>query len=285
VLVTAPLAQPARMGLVVSAAPAPADEGNDWVRGLSYQPETCGGYTTVGACTNTDRGRVQREDPTPVDYVPWVVEVSDACTTMGGPADEARLRRRLEQRTSYAIARELWTGEQAADDGSPNLSLAGAPTSDAPVTVLNDGTALSPKRAVGVMLQALGDCLHGQRGMIHVPSLAAPFIPAERSGQLLTDKATDHLIVVDAGYPVGAGTQPDVVTDPALGDPDADAGQVWIYGTPMVVVRQGPVTIEGVTDATAVTTTTNLRERRAWRPVAATFDPCCRLAVLVDLTA
>lgn len=279
-LVTAPRAEAARMGLVVSAASPPQGEGDDWVRGLTYQPETCGGYTTVGACTNADRGAVIREVPTPVDYVPWAVEASDACTTMGGEADEARLRRRLDQRTSYALARELWLGEQAAADASPNLAFVKPTSAAAPMTILAAGAALNMRRAIGELEAGLAGCLHGQRGMIHVPSLAGSAVGGfvERTGQLLTTKVGDHLVVVDAGYPTGAGSQPNGQTDPA-------AGRVWLFATPVVVVRRGPVVIEGATDAAAVNISTNLRSRRAWRPVAATHDPCCRLAVQVDLAA
>lgn len=279
-IVAAPRAQAPRMGLLVSAQSPPADDPADWTKGLSYQPETCGGWTTIGQCTTTDRGAVPPETPVPVGYLPWAVEVTDACTTMGGDLDEERLRRRLDQRFSAAVAREMWLGDQRDLDGSPNVALTDATTTSAPVTVLNGGAALGAKRALGELEAALGGCTHGQQGMIHVPSLAGPHIAAlcDRTGQLLTTKAADHVVSVDTGYPTGAGSQPTGSGNPA-------AGQVWLYATPMVTVRQGPVVVEGVADAQSVNVRTNLRSRRAWRLAAATWDTCCRFAVLLDLTA
>jgi hypothetical protein len=280
-VVPAPRAEAPRVGLVVSADPPPAGDDDRWTEGLAYEPETCVGFTTVAACTADDMGDPDARTVGNVDYVPFVVLVEDACTTLSGDRGvRDRLRRQLDQVTSYAIAAELWTGTVAQAESYPNLYLTAPDTAAAPFDVVT-ASAQPMHIALGLLEQALGDCLHGQRGMIHVPRLALPdasrLTAFRRSGSvLLTD--VDNIVVPDAGYPVGSGAEPD-------GQAAATATQAWIFATGMVTVRQTAPTVVPDLDSQAVRTRDNRRIYRAWRTVAATFDPCCRLAALVDLTA
>lgn len=275
-VVTAPPATPPTQGLVVSAASPPAGEGDAWLRGLSYRPESCAGYRLLGACDTTDPGAAVPGDVSVVDYLPPTVEVLRTCTTMQGAAETDEVRRQLAALAPYAIAHELWTGELATVESWPNLFLAAADSAAAPLTVVGGGAALAPALALGLVLEALGVCGHGQRGMIHVPRRAAVawHNDVDRTGNIATVRSTDDLFVVDAGYP---GTEPD-------GEAAPSATEAWIYATLMVTVRQGPdwVPADG---AETVRTSVNRRILRGQRPFAATFDPCCRIAALVDLTA
>lgn len=255
------------------------DAGGDWLRGLTYAPETPGGWTALAACADGTVDHLN-EGPTPiVEYEPWLLQVEHPCHTTFGydaPAVDAELRRALDATESHAIARELWTGEvtdaveaerhpDTPGDRTPNLSLTGGPT------VLNGGTPLDPKRALGVIEQALGDLLRGGRAMIHTARSAQPFVPdLAREGNLLTTRL-GNLVVADSGYP---GTPPD-------GTPAAE-GVGWWYGTGIVVVRRGPVRVDGP-EVEVIDTSNNTITRRVDRPVAATFDRAAHVAVAVTL--
>jgi hypothetical protein len=210
--------------------------------------------------------------PTTVDYQPWEARFYDPCeTTFGYRADDvtARLRRIADASESYAIARELWTGEVAAEFGLPNASLAGASP-----TVLNGGTPVTPKRGLGLLEQAAGDALLGQQAFIHVAREVRPYLwELEKVGNLLFTKL-DNAIVCDAGYPNSA---------PA-GEVDSTTDNVgWVYATGPVVVRRSELLLFATEDAQVIDTETNQRYRTASKLVAATFDPATLFAVAVTL--
>lgn len=260
---------------LVRAAVTNLDGEAGWERGLTYAPETLGGYNALAACSAETVEHPLDDPPGVVDYEPWLLQVEHPCRSMtgyDGPAIDAELRRALDATESYAIARELWLGEvtrqveTAGDRDRRNLSLTDGPE------VLNAGTPLSPKRALGLLQQALGDSLRGGRAMIHTAREVEPQLTdLTREGNLLTTRL-GNLVVADAGY---TGTPPD-------GEVAAD-GVGWLYGTGMVVVRRGAVRVDGP-EAEVVDLATNTPLRRIDRPVAATFDKTAHYAVAVTLS-
>lgn len=279
-VVAAPQYDPPQYGLLASAAaPPPGEDPRAWTRSITWRPETCGGYGQISQCSAAD---LDPPDPGPgaPAYEPWAVVVQDRCTTMSGRDDvEGRLRRRLQAVESYAIARELWDGALTQADDLDNPYLTEAGSEDRPLTVLNGGTAVKLSVAAGLLEEALGDCLHGARGMIHAPrSVALNYPGVERTGATWVTR-NGNLLVGDAGYP---GSAPDHEDAAAPGDT-----QRWIAATGLVTVRRHPeITVLPGDDTTGgVRTADNTRLYRAERLVAATYDPCCRLFVLVDLTA
>lgn len=272
-IVTAPELAPPFHSLV-RAADTTRDGEQGWERGLTYAPETPGGWVALAACSAEQVDHLA-DGPTPVvEYEPWLLQVEHPCHTLFGydsPAIDAELRRALDATESYAIARELWTGEvtraveAAGDRDRRNLSLTDGPT------VLNGGTPVSAKRALGLIEQALGEALRGGRAMIHAARAVRPQVPdLTREGNLLTTQV-GNLVVSDAGYP----DTPPTGVDPA-------AGVGWLYGTGMVTVRRGAVRVDGP-EAEVVDTATNTVTRRVDRPVAATFDRAAHYAVAVTL--
>lgn len=281
-VVTAPPATPPTVGLVVSARTNLDNEaGGDWERGLTYAPETCGGYRGLADCSDADTDHSEPPGDT-VDHRPWLLQVDEECTTIGldVAALDARLGRRLAAIESYAIARELWTGELTAADATvANTGLTDADPEyrrpngylARPEAVVLASAAVSVNAGMGMLEQAVGDALHGQQAMIHVPRIAAPFVePRLRVAGNLRMTVTDQSAVIDAGYP---NTGPDGTKAPN--------GSAWLYATGPVVVRRGAVYSDTDDMAQTIDTRNNRITRRVQRLVAAHFDPCALFAVRI----
>jgi hypothetical protein len=261
---------------LVRAADTTRDADADWQKGLAYAPETPGGYiarASMNCAPDADDVDHLRPLVDAVDYAPWEVQFHDPCeTTFGYRGQDVtdRLRRIADATESYAIARELWTGELATAAGLPNASLTGS----AP-DVLAGGAAVSPRRGLGLLEEAVGDALMGQQAFIHCARAARPYLwELVKQGNLLFTNL-DNAIVCDAGYP---GSAP-------AGQPDSDTDDVaWIYATGPVVVRRSELLFFSAADAEVIDTRTNTRYRTASKLVAATFDPSVLFAVPVTLS-
>jgi hypothetical protein len=263
---------------LIRAAVTNVDGETGWERGLTYAPETPGGYRAFTRCSDATYDDLP-DGPTPVvDFEPWELQVEYPCDSTFGydrPRFDEELRRALDATESYAIARELWAGDltraaaTAGDitDDERNLALVIGPE------VLNDGDPVAPKHAVGILEEAVGHALRGGQAYLHVGRRVQPLLAdLARDGNLLTTRV-GNLVVADAGYP---GTPPAGVA-PA-------AGVGWLYGTGTVVVRRSAV-FPPDPDSAVIDTTTNRLILRTGRVVAATFDRSAHFAVPVDLTA
>jgi len=252
------------------------DADGNWVRGLAYVPETCGGYRAISDCTaeEVDHG-AGGDVPAQVDYRPWDLQVQDPCATTFGYSEEVvtdRLRRAADAIESYAIARELWEGElaqaeAAASGNDPNLYLAQDPT-------VIGSSAVSPRRGLGLLQQHAGDAFHGQQVFLHIAREALPMFGPDliKVGNLLYTNL-DNVVVADAGY---TGTPPDGTS--------AAANVSWIYATGPVVVRRTPLVVDSANEAEIIDTRLNTLRRTAGKRVAATFDTCAYFAVPVTLS-
>lgn len=257
---------------LIRAADTSRDGEAGWERGLAYAPESPGGYRALFPCSGNLTGTVEDlpgRTPT-VEYEPWELQVEYPCHSTFGynAADvDAQLTRAMDATESFAIARELWTGEGALAEGAPNLSLVDGPT------VLNAGTPVRVQRALGMIEQAVGEALRGQRGYVHLSrETLSLFGYLQSAGNLITSYS-GNLLVADAGYP---GSAP-------RGEDAAD-GVAWIYGTGSVVVRRSRQFADG-DETETLDTRTNVLTRRASKVVAATFDRSAHFAVAVDLNA
>lgn len=255
---------------LIRAADTTHDGDPNWQKGLAYLPEAPGGYKAAAYCT-ADEVDHTRALPTAVDYEPFEVRFFDPCeTTFGYRAQEVtdRLRRVAEATESYAIARELWTGELAQAAGSPNGYLGRAPT-------IVSATAVAPRVGLGLLEEAIGDALMGQQAYLHASRATLPLLDLHltKVGNLLFTKI-DNAFVADAGY--SGGHAPDGETDAA--------GVAWVYATGPVVVRRSDLTFYAAADAEVIDTATNTRVRTASKLVAATFDPAVLFAVPVTLS-
>lgn len=283
VIVAAQPATPPPVGLITSARTTLDDEaGGQWARGLTYRPESCGGYRAMSGCDVQDVDHTEPLVPV-ADYMPWVFQVEETCSTLGGRDgyDRAevleRLRRQVVAWESYAIGRELMLGEVTradftagqVDHPNPYLADTDLVTDVTPVS----GTAVKPTFGLGLLQEAAGDALKGQVAYLHAPLVSAERIALHvRADGALRRTLRDNQVVIEAGYP-----------NVAPGGAAASAGTAWLYATGLVVVRRGPI-LDGVrTQAEALDRDTNRWVERVSRPVAAHFDPCAQFAVQITL--
>jgi hypothetical protein len=268
-------AAPPTSGLVAAAVrPDPASLPR-WEQGLAWVPERCGtSYQLAPWCAEPDDGAYTRPRAGGAYYRPVEHRHADECSTLGGPLDEARVRRVAEAQSPFVIARELWTGTATIadphqlDDGADATN---AYLASADADVIGSGGA-DPLVGFGRLEQAALETSHGQQVYLHVPVLLLPLlrdvVMARVGSQLLT--TAGNVLVADGGYP---GTGP---TGQAVG------ATAWAYATSPVQVITSPWVIDP-NDVSRVDRATNTRTTWASRIFAATFDPCVHLATEITL--
>jgi hypothetical protein len=185
---------------LVRSAITNVDNEPGWERGLAYAPETPGGYVSWMRCTTETFENLVEKTPV-VEYEPVEFQFVHPCHSRFGltePQIDEELRRAVDATESFAIARELWQGDltraavDAGDADAANLSLVDGPT------VLNGGTPVKVHRALGMIEQALGEALRGQRAYVHLSrETLSLFGYLQAAGNLLTSWS-GNLIVADA---------------------------------------------------------------------------------------
>jgi hypothetical protein len=228
------------------------DADNRWFLGYTYRPEIPAGQlrnrSTLDGEYGADQGVIVPRDLR-VEVVPVYLTIIDESSTIGFTADDpaARARRLLEANTSRLLAHELWTGELADLDGSPNPRLASEDT------VVLSGS-LTPQKAVAALVQAMSDAGMGDT-MVHTNHYVGIQLPdAWRNDETLADKG--FCVVADAGYP-GTG-------------PTGQTGN-WMYATEIVNVRLGEVELIPGQFRDSVDPASNSITYRAQRVGAADF--------------
>lgn len=280
--ITAPPNRAGTAGLIALGTNVQAD-GDRWVNGFAFDPETCADGLVYGAVCQTVTPKELPEGAELVTYDPVVIIGTDTCSTMSGTDRDIRGRanRHLLAVQSHHLEQVFWTGE-ATDDTGPEGG-ARPHLADGTATVLA-GTATPLIHALAVLDQALTACLHGQAGMVHMTPVALAVYAGlggdvvERvDGRWLTPNG--HTVVAGSGY-TGGGPRPDPEGElPA--PPNLSAvppANQWIYGTPQVQILLG-----GVEFFADVDRARNSQTTRAERPAAA-FHGCCKFAIHVDLT-
>lgn len=269
-----PAPAPPRVGLLPTIRPGALERG-----GFQFAPENCG---EVGAADPCDTGEKSIPDSLEsVEAQAFVIWAGDRCSSFGRDRDRAqRARNQLEAGESYAVAKELWRGDvaRAATPDWPNRYLA---STEADVLTATGGLVQPTAATVALacLEQALGDCAHGARGMIHCTRQLATHWQAlnllRREGQLLLT-ALDTFVVADAGYDgSGVNDAGEIVA--------AEDGSQWAYATTPVIVQLGEVALVPDGVASALDRSVNTEEWRAERLAAAEWDGCCHFAVSVDI--
>ena len=284
-VVTAPKIVPSAFGLLAVVKPENAPGEDQWVRGFSQEWETTLYSATNWDDTDTTDGEVVAAG-TPTYYTeikPWFIEAEELRSTLGflGIDRIERVKRQLEGITQHAMEVELWDGAVRKGESHANVAL-----SDASATILNGGTALSPRRALALLEHAIGQASDGgEQGIIHMTRDVAALL-ASNSNMLFHEKDKEHLqtlggtpVIVGSGY---SGTGPDEATGAT-----ATAINKWIYATGTVRTYVGNVDVVNDNLAQAYDVSGNANDMRikAIRPAAVYFDTSIHLAVRVDLTA
>jgi hypothetical protein len=284
-VVEAPEIVPSAFGLLAVVKPENSNDEDQWIRGFSQEWETTLYSATNWDDTDSTDGEVVVAG-TPTYYTeikPWFIEAEELRSGLGflGIDRIARLKRQLEGVTQHAMEVELWDGAVRKGETHANKAL-----SDVSATVLNSGTALSPRRALALLEHSIGQASDGgEQGVIHVTRDVAALL-ASNSNMLLHEEGKDHLqtfggtpIIVGSGY---SGNGPDTVTGAT-----ASATNKWIYATGTVRTYVGDIDVVNDSLAQAFDVSGNANDMRlkAIRPAAVYFDTSIHLAVRVDLTA
>ena len=284
-VVEAPKIVPSAFGLLAVVKPENSAGEDQWIRGFSQEWETTLYSATNWDSTDTTDGEVVAAG-TPTYYTeikPWFIEAEELRSTLGflGIDRIERLKRQLEGVTQHAMEVELWDGAVRKGESHANKAL-----SSSTATILNSGTALSPRRALALLEHSIGLASDGgEQGIIHMTRDVAALL-ASNSNMLFHEAGKEHLqtlggtpVVVGSGY---TGTGPDGATGAS-----ATVDNKWIYATGTVRTYVGDVDVvnDNLSQAYDVSGNANDMRIKAIRPAAVYFDTSIHLAVRVDLTA
>lgn len=281
----APLIQPSAFGLLAVVKPENAPDEDKWVRGFAQEWETTTQYLSNWDATDTTQETIVNNATikyyTEID--PFFVEIDETLSTFSflGIDRIQRISRQLEGMTQKAMEAELWDGAIRKGESHSNLAL-----SASTATLVNSGTALSPRRAIALLEHEIGQASHGgEQGIIHVTRDVFSLLSSE--GQVfMHSKGGDHLqtlggtpVIVGSGY---SGSGPDGATGAT-----ATADNKWIYATGTVKTYLGKVDVvnDNLSQAFDVSGNQNDMRLKAIRPAAVYFDTSIHLSVRVNLTA
>jgi hypothetical protein len=283
----APKHVPSQYGLFAVAKPEAGPKEDQWIRGFSQEWTTR--YFSAKNIDDTDTTLIavaSNATPTRYDEIkPFFIEVEDYRSTLGllGTDPIERIKTQLDAITQHAIEKELWEGGVRIGRSHTNRALVSPEAS-----ILNGGTALSPRRALALLEFQIGaNSPAGEQGVIHMTRDVAALLASD-SALLLHDRGKDHVqtiggtpVVIGSSY-TGAGP-----TD-AAGDTETPTSiNKWMYATGTVKVILGDIDV--VTDTLAqgydVSGNQNDMRLKAIRPAAVYFDTSIHVAVRIDLTA
>ena len=283
----APMHVPSSYGLLDVVKPDVKSNEDQWVRGFSQYWET--GYFSAKNIDDTDTTLItlaSNATPTRYDEIkPFFIEVEDYRSTLGllGVDHIERIKGQLDGITQKAVEKELWDGGVRIGRSHANKALV-SPSA----TILNGGTALSPRRALALLEYSIGDASScGEQGVIHVTRDVAALLASDT--QVLAMKEGKYSFKTTNGTPVviGSGYSGAGPTDAAGDTETPTATNKWMYATGTVKVILGDIDV--VTDTLAqgfdVSGNQNDMRLKAIRPAAVYFDTTIHLAVRIDLTA
>jgi hypothetical protein len=284
-----PSTTPAPYGLL-SAVDLRSPSDSHWRLGTTWQDmcpqggsvlETC--YPSAPAVTGTSFRTSSTASRTNWGATAFTIYVEIDCSAPAFWDDkEAYVRAAFERVEEWQLERIFWTGTAG---GVPNAALPHLASNAAVIeqgsgytTTLQlaaspvTGVALAPPVALGLLEDALGDCLLGVQGVIHVSNDIASTLAHE--GLLMRDGPrlrtwNGNLVVVGNGYPrTGADG-----SDPGI-------GYGWMFGTGPIFAYRSDVTVL-LQNNSAITRSDNTVRATAERTYLLGYD-CCLVAALVS---
>lgn len=230
----APEAQAAPMGLIVSAAAPPANEGTRWMNGIAYEPEGCVEGAPTDPCTVGDEYHLTDAPPI-VEWDPINLTLATKCSSVSSNEFDERQaagRRNMLNDQERQLGAELWDGELAKV----------TPDIDRVNTWLADPESVSRLSTDAVGLVHGLACLDaylttnngGQQGMIHATAQTFVHWASFRMLRWVGNRVLSpngHIVVASPGY---SGNSP---------EGRRDSQDVWAYATDMVTVRLGKLDV------------------------------------------
>ena len=201
--------------------------------GFQLPGEDCGTARPYDANCDTHPAKTFDEGMEYLAADPYWVYATLQCGTVGKTAQEieSSVRRRLASGEQRAVEEQLWGGSAVASD--PSLITATGVTAVTP-------TAPGAGAAIAALEDAFYDT-YGYVGTIHVSTSAYAQLAY---AQLLVRQGGAGALVTPIGsvWSIGAGYG---VNGPL--DDVPDAGNVWAFMTPPVLIRRSPVVVPDVT--------------------------------------
>lgn len=276
--VKAPLAVPPRHGLLVSLPTETLSQALG-TEGITYVPEACN--QAGGASDMCDPGEFTYQVyPDAVEWRPYVLSVTEKCSTFSGTSEnEARVRRLMQVDTERQLGDELWNGTFASSatmpDGNPypNMWLANVASDD----LTEPDTSKPPLNALTCLDEYLCDNNSGQPGVIHAP---CDVLGYWKSLMVLEVEKTENgwryysplgnLVIPSPGYD---GSSPS-------GQPASTAG-TWAYATDTPRIFLGPIQVSEI--PTSIDRANNTIEMVAQRAALAEWQLCRHAAVRTSI--
>lgn len=246
-----------------------------WESGASFCPENCTEVAGWNPDCESWPGGVKPDKADPparqncYEVQPFVLETAFDCDAQGFKVLDyaGRARRQAEAGTSKGMELELWTATIVPTN----------PSLDNGAVILGAGAPFPLLQGIAILGQALSNCAHGGRGMIHAPTWIVDMWLGQygtlfnTSGNRIVTANRGDVIVSGTGYP---GTGEDGL--------DAAEGTSWVYATGPINYRVGDVIVFPDTLAEAIDIRRNDVEYRAERMALVNFDTCCHFGILID---
>jgi hypothetical protein len=280
---------PAVVGGLFNGGACPLPDG--WERGVSFQDTACLLPTVMGECpTCPDLKPTQRA--TTETFRPVSLIAALECSTFGGIDVPVVASQTLDETASYALAREMLTGEASLRDANPNtVGPIGNPSLQSTATIVGDGSQ-GPVGTLGCLEQAIADATGGRVGTILLgPALVVYLgqngllhnegdfgLPTPQRGLLRT--LSGNRVIVSGGFDGRAPFADDSPGSP--GDPcvpwnstgaPVHGDQLYMYATAGVWAGVGPG--RTLSDVNRADNTASAREER---PALIAFTPCATFA-------
>ena len=225
-LVAAPSPGPMRYGLFSAATVTEDLEARSIAAGFQFPAEDCGVVRPYDANCATNPAKTFDEGQEYVGGDPYWVYATRQCGTLGVTPVEFRssVRRRLLANEQHAVEAQLW-------------GVAGGLAVDPQLTTATGVTTVTPSApGSGAAIAALEESFYdeyGYVGTIHINTRAYANLAY---GQLLVRNGGTLNTPMGSVWSIGSGYG---VNGPA--DDAPDAGTVWAFMTPPVLVRRSAV--------------------------------------------
>lgn len=200
--------------------------------GFQLPAEDCGIVRTYDANCATHPAKTFDEGLTHLEGVPYWLYATRRCGTVGKTPQEieSSVRRRFASGEQRAVEEMLWGGGGVPTD--PNL------TGTAGVT-----TVVPSAPGSGAAIAALEDAFYDTYGFVGTIHISARAYANLAYGQLMQRQGGLWTTQLGSIWSIGAGYN---ITGPGGAAPDA--GNVWAFMTPPVLIRRSALIVPSVTE-------------------------------------